>query len=262
VATEIVARFDHNWRITGMSRVIDSCPGLKYSELLREELRCQLGSLDVFRRVPLGQIPEPRTVHRAAARVDVSEIDPEPQLEPIFPADMRGLGMARAVNGKALRAIMSLCDKRVRTEAFDVPAQIGKVAGRFTDVVTSTAASMFCVEMPKDRPRGSMLFDLNTAMSGLGATPLVRVHGLPLRIDQRLGDFVALCVNRHNMLLGLGDGRFSYDHERERLHMSVKFALDVSRAARGVMIDFRDNLDPGHRSEATVRERRARAWAR
>jgi len=177
VATDIVARFDHNWKVVGMSRAIDACPGLKYSELLREELRYQLGSLDVFGRVPLEEIPEPRTVYRAAARIDARAIDPEPQPEPLFPADVRGMGLARAVNGKALNEIIGLC---------------------------------------------------------------------------------GVCVNRRNMAIGLGDGRFSYDRERERLHMSVKFAFDVSRAARGVMLDFGRELDPEYRPGGPVRRRQLR----
>jgi len=257
VATEIVARFDHNWRVVGLSRAIDACPGLKYSELLREELRYQLGSLDVFRRVPLETIPEPRTVYRAAARVDARGIDPEPQPEPVFPADVRGMGLARAVNGKALNEIIGLCGERIVVHHDDVPAQIARVAGRFTDVVTGDVSSICCTERPK-RPAGQWVLDLGGMMEGLGDRPLRTVHGMPLRIDKRIGSWVALCVNRRNMSIGLGDGRFSYDRATKRLHMSVKFAFDVSRAARGVMLDFGRHLDPEYRPGGPVRRTQLR----
>jgi len=257
VATDIVARFDHNWKVVGMSRAIDACPGLKYSELLREELRYQLGSLDVFGRVPLEEIPEPRTVYRAAARIDARAIDPEPQPEPLFPADVRGMGLARAVNGKALNEIIGLCGERIAVHHEDVPAQIARLAGRFTDVVTGDVASMCCTEMP-GRAGEIRVLDLGGMMDGLGGTPSMRVHGMPLRIDRKIGSWVAFCVNRRNMAIGLGDGRFSYDRERERLHMSVKFAFDVSRAARGVMLDFGRELDPEYRPGGPVRRRQLR----
>jgi len=255
VATETVARFDHNWRVVGLSRAIGACPGLKYSELLREELRYQLGSLDVFRRVPLERIPEPRTVYRAAARVDARAIDPEPQPDPVFPADVRGMGLARAVNGKALDEIIGLCDERIVVHHDDVPAQIGRVAGRFTDVVTGAVPSICFTEGP-GQADGKWALDLGGMMGGLGGAPLKRVHGMPLRIDRRIGSWVAFCVNRRNMAVGLGDGRFSYDRGKERLHMSVKFAFDVSRAARGVMLDFGRELDPEYRPGGPVRKTR------
>lgn len=253
MATETVARFDHNWRVVGLSRAIDACPGLKYSELLREELRRQLGSLDVFRRVPLEKIPEPRKVYRASAWTDARAIDPNPQPEPMFPADKRGMGLARAVCNRALNEIIGLCSERTVVKHDDVPAHIGRIAGRFTDIVVGDVPSMCCVEWP-ERGGRRVLMDFGLMMAGVGGRPPRTVHGLPLRIDKKIGSWVALCVNRRNMVIGLGDGRFSYDRERERLHMSVKFAFDVSRASRGVMLDFGSVLDTDYRPGAPVRK--------
>lgn len=59
-----------------------------------------------------------------------------------------------------------------------------------------------------------------------------------------------------NEFIGLGYGQLSYCRERKRLHMSAKFAFDVSRAPRGVMIDFGEGLDPEYRPGAAVRKRR------
>lgn len=173
-----------------------------------------------------------------------------------------GLGDGHArlfsrLQGRAHAAIKGMCREPEGVEAAQVSGRIARVAGRFTGIVTGKVASMCCTEDP-ERAEGKWVFDFGGMMAGLGGRPLRGVHGMPIRIDERIGSWVAFCVNRRNMTIGLGDGRLSYDREKKRLHMSVEFAFDVSRTARGVMFDFGRELDPDYRPGGAVRRSQLR----
>jgi len=222
VTCKTSAKFDHNWRLLGrrVSPVLRDAMATIMEEAV--DLR---GPLSPFRRVALGELPG----RPAASRIAATAHTEFPENGNIGKDPM---GLFAMLQRRAHETVKKMCKAEI-VDSAEVRARVGRGAKRFTDIVANPiTAERFADPAAGQSPFVYMAADL----LGIEGLPPTTLHGLRINPYRRAKPGMLYCVNRRNMLLGLGDGELSYDYERGRYCMSVTCAFDVSRAPPGLSI--------------------------
>lgn len=236
----ITAKFDHNWKVLGR----------RASPVLREAMAAMLkgeaadlrGALSPFRVTALSRVPAGAERSRVTASAGSG-----------WPGDL-GLGsgpvgLFARLRGRAHAAIKEVCGEPESVGAAQVSGRIARDAGRFTDMVINPLTSVMgagVVGGGHGGGGGALLALVASALDAQGglaggpgaAAPPPTAHGLRVHHDRHVRRRSIYCVNRRNMVLGLGDGEISHSRDAGRFRLSVTCALDVSRASPGLAIDI------------------------
>lgn len=143
------------------------------------------------------------------------------------------MGLFASLQLRAHETIKSMC-KAETVDLADVRARIGRDAKRFTDIVSNPNTAMSLAEPTAETGDLDPFVFVTADLLGMGDPPSASLHGLRINPYRRAKSGMLYCVNRRNMLLGLGDGEFWYDRASKRVYMSVRYAFDVSRASPGL----------------------------
>jgi len=230
---KMAARLGRDWSLLDRDAAGPFLRGLHAAMMERESGHLQ-GLQSLFTAVDLSEIQDPQAIRKMTARTGPLNPPADPNAGPRSRRyrHWKTLNLFEKLNREALRAIVGACTGSARVADGDLDGLARGLAGRFTDVIASQSVSLCGGGGPLHEVVASVL------AGGRGA-PRRRAGGRrapEVHKTRWIRSPTAYCINRRNLVIGLGDGRFWYDRGSRRVYMSVRYAFDVRRAPPGLKV--------------------------